>query len=549
MMDLNEIAVEQVGSPQPADLLQRLGWLGLIPVALTCGAVLGLSSAGFDYWWLAWCGIAPLLVLLIRCRNSIEAALAGFCFGLGYHLVTLSWYFGLLPLKWAGINDWLAVQMVGLTWLAQAAHEALLIALFAWLVFCLPLRSGYLAYFRRPFFPYLLSVPLIWMFILWEVGTSQAFGGLPIDQIAYSQCHNPALIQIAKLGGAGFVDFIIVMVNAGIAAGFVAFSKIGPQVVERVDLLSPRVGAFVDLAIALIVVACATTWGRGQIMQNLSSQSEMGKSATLSMPVAVVQADVNVEQERLRLTSLPNVAKQEQELIKNLDVAMIVLPEASLDASKESALFARLKIIANAENKEVMCGSIERLHGKMVNAARFIFPGEISPEANIKGVYVKRRLVPFLDVFPWSALHLDTPGLIPASVDKLPAIGDQFATIPSVQLLKSRWGTIGASISFEIIFPELIAQQVRDGASVIINLANLSWCHNVSLNKQLLAAAVFRAVENQRSAILCSNTGISAVIDGNGVVTSKSGFGTRGTLIDSVQFLCDKTVFTKMWWL
>jgi apolipoprotein N-acyltransferase len=247
------------------------------------------------------------------------------------------------------------------------------------------------------------------------------------------------------------------------------------------------------------------------------------------------------------LTSLPNVAKQEQELIKNLGVDMIVLPEASLDASKESALFTSLKNIANGENKEVICGSIERLQGKMVNAARFIFPGEINPEVNAKGLYVKRHLVPFLDTFPWSALHLDN--MAPASADKLPAIGEQFATRPSEQLLKGRWGKIGTSISFEIIFPELIAQQVRHGASLIINLANLSWCRNVSLNKQLLAATVFRAVENQRSAIICSNTGISAVIDSNGVVTSKSGFGSRGTLIDTVQFLWEKTMFTRMWWL
>ncbi len=371
----------------------------------------------------------------------------------------------------------------------------------------------------------------------WVVGTSQAFGGLPIDQIAYSQSHNSVVIQIAKLGGAGLVEFLIVMVNAAIASGFVEFGKMGPQIVERVDLLSPRVGAFVDLTIVFIAVAFTAAWGRGQIVQNVSRQTEM-----LRIPVAVVQSNVRLEEERLRLTGLPDVAKQEQELVANLGVDMIVLPEASLDASKDSSLFAGLKKIANSENKEVICGSIELLHGKMVNAAHLIFPGEIHPEVNSKGLYVKRRLVPFLDVFPWSALH-------PASANKLPVMGEQFDTVSSPQLLKGKWGNIGPSISFELIFPELIAQQVREGASLIINLANLSWCHNGSLPKQLLAAAVFRAVENQRSAIVCSTTGISAVIDANGVVTSKSNFGVRGTLIDTVQFLWDKTMFTRMWWL
>jgi apolipoprotein N-acyltransferase len=546
VIDLDAIAIDAVGSKQPADLYQRLSWLGMLPFALTFGALLGLSCTGYGYWWFAWCGLAPLLVLLIRCRTSLQAILAGYCFGLGFHLLTLSWYFGLLPLKWAGVSDWLAGQMVALAWLSQAGYQALLIALFAWLVYCLPLRAGYLPYFRRPFFPYLLSVPIIWLVTAWYIGTSHIFGGIPIDQLAYSQSNNISLIQIAKLGGSGLVDFLIVMVNAAVAEILVEFSKIGPQVVERVDLLSPRVGSFVDLAIALILVASSVAWGRGQVIQYVNKASRPGN---LSAPVALIQSNVMPEEERRRLTGLPNVARQEQELVKNLGVSMIVLPEGSVDASKGSMLFANLKNICNNENKEVIVGSVERLNGKLVNAARFIFPGEVHPEVNSRGLYVKRRLVPFLDMFPWTALRLDMSGLVPDTIDKLPGLAEQFVTLDSPQLLKSRWGNIGPAISFEIIFPELIAQQVRKGASLIVNLTNFSWCNNPALNKQLLAAAVLRAVENQRSVILCSNTGVSAVIDADGLVTSKSAFASRGTLMDTVQFLCEKTMFTRMWWL
>jgi apolipoprotein N-acyltransferase len=83
----------------------------------------------------------------------------------------------------------------------------------------------------------------------------------------------------------------------------------------------------------------------------------------------------------------------------------------------------------------------------------------------------------------------------------------------------------------------------------LVNIGNLAWFHNTSLNQQILAAAVMRAVENGRYLVLANNTGISAVIDPTGLVTSRSLPGRKGVLVDTVQFLYQKTPFTRMWWL
>jgi len=115
--------------------------------------------------------------------------------------------------------------------------------------------------------------------------------------------------------------------------------------------------------------------------------------------------------------------------------------------------------------------------------------------------------------------------------------------------LASPWGKIGVSISSEIIYPRLIAQEVREGAALLVNISNLAYFHNSYLSRQVLAAAVFRAVENQRYVILATNTGVSAVIDPTGMIQSASYVGKRGTLMDTVQFLNEKTMFTNMWWL
>ncbi|MCA9806158.1 MAG: apolipoprotein N-acyltransferase, partial [Cyanobacteria bacterium HKST-UBA02] len=94
-----------------------------------------------------------------------------------------------------------------------------------------------------------------------------------------------------------------------------------------------------------------------------------------------------------------------------------------------------------------------------------------------------------------------------------------------------------------------IADEVRKGASLLVNVSNLSWFHDASINRQLLAAAVFRAVENGRYLVLSTNTGVSAVITPSGLVTSMSVAGQRGVLLNTIQFLYGKTPFSRMWWL
>ncbi len=119
-------------------------------------------------------------------------------------------------------------------------------------------------------------------------------------------------------------------------------------------------------------------------------------------------------------------------------------------------------------------------------------------------------------------------------------------------LLASMFGKVGVSISNEIIFPNLIASEVRRGAQLLVNITNLNRFHQSELNEQVLAAATLRAVENGRFLVLATNPGISAVIDPACVGTSKSLPNKRGVILDTVQVLYNKTTFNKMsrrWWL
>jgi apolipoprotein N-acyltransferase len=545
-MQAADISVEELSASPPQGWWQNFAGIDKLPFALGFGCLLGLSSAGFDQSWLAWCGLAPLLVLIALCRQPAEAILVGFGFGLGYHLVALRWYLGLYPLKWMGLNDLLAIQSLGLIWLLEAAHEALIFCGFSWLVASLPMRPGFVPHYRRPFYPYLIAVPIIWYFMNWVVTAYPMFAAIPIDLLAYSQKSNWDFIQLAKLGGPGLVEVVMVMANAAIAACLLELPKIGQRMVERVDFLSPRVGAAFDLSVVLAVVLLAMAWGSSQIAAFGSLEDYQEPNTTFfkapRMPLAIIQPNLTVEEARLNTATKEEIVKRERDLSEGLPVSMLMFPEGTIDATGHTIppYLNELRRLANTEKKAIVLGEMTRQSGELVNAATLFFPDKRKPQT-----YIKCQLIPFFEWSPWEGLRRQLPE---SWQEKIPVIHEAFACDFKPKLVASDWGKIGLSISAEIIYPRLIASEVRSGASLLVNVSDISWFHSSCLDKQLLAAAVFRAIENERFVVLSSNTGSSAVINPAGIVTSRSLPAKKGTLVDTVQFLVEKTPFTKMWW-
>jgi apolipoprotein N-acyltransferase len=528
-------------------VLQRLAVTYKLPLAFFFGGLLGLSSAGFELWWLAWIGLAPLLVLLRGCNTKVEAAVVGLAFGMGYHAISLSWYLGLAPLSWMGLHFIVGYQVSILIWLVESLHQSLLTCAFAVLVYCLPLRAGFLPNIERPFFPYLIAVPLIWVFLQWMIAPSEIFLGMPINQLAYSQYKQLPLIQIASIGGSGSLDFLIVLFNATVANLFLELSRTARRLGERTDNFSTRFGSGFDIAVVLIAVLGLCSWGSARIAginKRIDSATATSlNSQTPPVSVAVVQGNVSIEEERLNVSKPKDIARRYSALCADLGSSILCLPEGAINAAQmqPGCLLSILKNIVYKQKKEVIVGSIETLQSGLANATVLINPGRKG-----RDLYLKQRLVPISEFLP-QFIHGDQ---FPAPIkERIPATRESFLNAHSSQLAKSQWGNVGMSIYIELIYPKLIANEVRNGASLLVNVSNLAWFHNASVDRQLLAAAVFRSVENERYLVLAANSGISAVIDPTGTINSMSLRGQRGVLLNTIQFLYDKTPFNKMWWL
>ncbi len=182
------------------------------------------------------------------------------------------------------------------------------------------------------------------------------------------------------------------------------------------------------------------------------------------------------------------------------------------------------------------------------NSAILFEPGTTAIQS-----YHKLHLVPFgeyvplIGTFPW--LTVFTPYHGPDAV--VPSLS--FGTDPS-------WFSLGSyRFATAICFEDTVARVVRrffnepssaHPPDFLLNLSNDGWFHGSSEHDMHLAVSVFRAVENRVPLARAVNTGVSALIDGNGRVLASLPKLKRGVLSQVIP-LDDRTSLYSRWgdWL
>src|SRR5262249_26852967 len=158
-------------------------------------------------------------------------------------------------------------------------------------------------------------------------------------------------------------------------------------------------------------------------------------------------------------------------------------------------------------------------NGRTFNSARLL-----TASGRNGGHYDKRRLVLFAEekpLAPSAAMASESP--------------EQFSPGTAPGLLRS-FVPLGVSICHEIVHPDLIRDSVRDGAQVLVNIANDGWLDGgyQFAGLQHLAMAAFRAVETRRFVVRAATTGTSAVIDPYGRIVASQPPDTAGVVTANV---------------
>ncbi|HEX5104108.1 MAG TPA: apolipoprotein N-acyltransferase, partial [Pirellulaceae bacterium] len=135
--------------------------------------------------------------------------------------------------------------------------------------------------------------------------------------------------------------------------------------------------------------------------------------------------------------------------------------------------------------------------------------------------------IPFGDVLPWIYRLTPMPGGM--SVGE----GPEAFEIAGLRM--------SPSICFESTVPHLIRGQVIELArrdqpvDVLVNVTNDGWFWGSGILDQHLRCGVLRAVENRKPLVVAANTGISAHIDGNGVIRQRGPKRDRQAIVAQVQ--------------
>jgi apolipoprotein N-acyltransferase len=216
-----------------------------------------------------------------------------------------------------------------------------------------------------------------------------------------------------------------------------------------------------------------------------------------------------------------------------LGATLVVWPEnaVTLQLEDEPYFRQRLAALTRESGTDLLFGAPRPEGRRVFNSARLLRADGSSAH------YDKRRLVPFAEA------PIGSGGSEAGPIDRPNAFSA--GTAPGVLHSVTE---LGVSICHEILYPELIAESVRAGAQVLVNVANDGWLdggYGIA-SRQHFAMAVFRAVENRRPLVRAATTGVSGIVDPYGRVTRTAEPGRALVVSANVQPRRDLTPYARL---
>jgi apolipoprotein N-acyltransferase len=442
-----------------------------------------LAFPPWNAWPLAWVALVPFL-LALRGASAAGAAALGFLWGtavlsgIGYWVPGALAYYWQQP-YWFGFLFALGVAVV---FMGQY------FALFA--IACRRVAARWGPWSR----PWLIAA----LYVTCELARAKLLTGHPWLLLGYALVPRASMIQAADLGGVYVLSFVLAL-----ASGFVA---------EAVRSSVPRVPPLV--AAALVVVA---VWGYGSVRLARPVPTEP------AVPVMIVQGNSDLGsawqaefygqglEQYLRLT-MTGAARTKPRLV--------VWPESAVTFFLEDEPTYRSAIarVLAMEGADLIVGGPRKENGgsRFYNSAFYM-----TPDGRIESRYDKVHLLPFAEYFP-----LRTIQFLRRRFERV----RYFTAADEPALLRTRIGDVATLICFEAIFPEVVRRQTAAGAGLLVNLSNDGWFGPSGGADQHLSMVALRAVESRLWVVRATTTGISAVVDPYGRITTHAPVFTAATI-------------------
>jgi apolipoprotein N-acyltransferase len=450
----------------------RLWWPRL--AALAAGALLSLSFAPYDQWWLAVAAPATLMALWARGPAAREGARQGFAFGVGLYAAGTWWlYISIRGFGQAPI--WLALLVMGALVLIMAAYQGLL-----GYVACRWLKPATLA-------GRILWLPAAWVLVEWLRGWF--LSGFPWLSLGYSQT-DTALAGLAPLGGVHLLTLVLL---AG--AGAVPLLWRGPGAVR-----------------ALALVVLVLPWTLGQWLRTLAWTAPSGPARTVAIVQGAIPQDMKWLEENQQ-----HILDQYAQLHRDaLGAQLIVWPESALPnvANLFTDYLGNVWSASRKAGSALLLGAMREEPGPDAEPPR-AFNSLLAFGQGDPAFYDKRHLVPFAEYFPVPSVVRDWLRLM-----NLPN-GDFTRGARDQQPFVLAGVKLAPSICYEDAYPALLRHEIR-ASDALVTVTNDAWFGHAGARYQHLQIARMRALESRRYLLRAANDGVSAVIGPDGAVLARA---------------------------
>ena len=157
--------------------------------------------------------------------------------------------------------------------------------------------------------------------------------------------------------------------------------------------------------------------------------------------------------------------------------------------------------------------------------------------------YHKSKLVPGVEKMPFPILFKPLEKLAINLGGTMGSLGTQ--TERTVFFSHDKKVGIAPVICYESVYPDYVADYIRNGANLIFIITNDGWWENTPGHRQHLAYAKLRAIETRCEIVRCANTGISCFITPFGEIEQATKYWEKAIITKNVTPNNSKTFFVQ----
>jgi apolipoprotein N-acyltransferase len=218
----------------------------------------------------------------------------------------------------------------------------------------------------------------------------------------------------------------------------------------------------------------------------------------------------------------------------NDNTELLILPEAVFIRDiRDTEIFRIIQEAIKLSEKNWIIGfpTVDLEKKEYYNSALYL-----NKNGEIEKIYNKIKLMPFAEFLPYESIF---------KMFSFFKLVNYYTQGNEYSVLDLNENKFSVQICFETYFPEVSRNFVKNGAQFLVAITNDGWFSQKTALIQHFSKGVFRAVENRRTFVQVSNTGITGIIDKYGRIVETLPIKTYASQNFYVPIENEQTVYNK----